>query len=47
MAVVYIIAQFVGATLGYGLLKVLVTDKYANEGFCATTIDSNISVVQV
>ncbi|RZC34885.1 aquaporin NIP1-2-like [Asbolus verrucosus] len=46
MAVVYIIAQFVGATLGFGLLKILASDKYVPEGFCVTTIDESLSPVQ-
>jgi len=46
MGLVYIVAQFVGATLGYGLLKILISDNYVTEGFCATTVNSKISSVQ-
>jgi aquaporin related protein len=47
MGLVYVIAQFIGATLGYGLLKILVPEKYAGDGFCVTTLNENISVIQV
>lgn len=47
MALVYIMGQFVGATLGYGLLKILLSEKYAGDGFCATLIDNNITIMQV
>jgi aquaporin related protein len=46
MGLVYVIAQFIGATLGYGLLKILVPEKYAGDGFCVTTLNENISVIQ-
>ncbi|KAJ3654971.1 hypothetical protein Zmor_014121 [Zophobas morio] len=46
MAVIYVLGQFAGATLGYGLLKILVPEKYAPDGFCITSLNENVTVIQ-
>ncbi|XP_024944777.1 aquaporin AQPAe.a isoform X2 [Cephus cinctus] len=50
--IIYIIGQFIGATLGYGTLKMVTPDELLNDGlnsttsFCVTAVHPGISVMQ-
>lgn len=46
MAVVYVIAQFAGAILGYALLKVLIPDYYIKPTFCMTLPLERVTTIQ-
>ncbi|KAJ8911830.1 hypothetical protein NQ315_012560, partial [Exocentrus adspersus] len=46
MAVIYVIAQFLGAILGFSLLKILIPDDYFNPGFCMTLPNNLITSLQ-
>lgn len=52
MAIIYFLAQMIGATLGYGMLKALTPYKVFNEnageyGFCATAPQADLNTFQV
>ncbi|XP_018572435.1 aquaporin-like isoform X2 [Anoplophora glabripennis] len=46
MAVVYIIAQFIGAILGFALLKILIPKDYSKPGFCMTLPNTLLTTLQ-
>lgn len=51
MALIYIVAQMIGATIGYGLLKSLVPEKVFDEntgeyGFCSTVPHAGLTLLQ-
>lgn len=52
MAIIYFLAQMIGATIGYGMLKALTPYKVFNEnageyGFCATVPQADLNTFQV
>lgn len=46
MAVVYVIAQFIGAILGFALLKILIPEDYSKPGFCMTLPHTLLTTLQ-
>ncbi|XP_050510894.1 aquaporin AQPAe.a-like isoform X1 [Diabrotica virgifera virgifera] len=46
MSIVYIAAQFLGATLGFALLKVLLPTDFYKDGFCMTLPHPKITAMQ-
>ncbi|XP_045480591.1 aquaporin AQPcic-like isoform X1 [Harmonia axyridis] len=44
--VVYLLAQFLGAVLGFGLLKVLFPEDYVQNGFCMTKVGGGATLTQ-
>ncbi|XP_066259169.1 aquaporin AQPAn.G-like isoform X2 [Euwallacea similis] len=46
MALVYIMAQFLGATLGFALLKILMPQEWVVPGFCATKPHPKVTPMQ-
>lgn len=52
MAIIYFLAQMIGATVGYGMLKALTPNRVFNEnageyGFCATVPQADLNTFQV
>ncbi|CAG9813987.1 unnamed protein product [Phaedon cochleariae] len=46
LGVIYVAAQFIGALLGFALLKILIPEDYINDGLCMTSPHKLITTMQ-